>query len=274
MRLICLVDNCVSRGSTLWGEHGLSFLIETPSGRVLWDAGLSGTVWRHNMHELGLEGIPLSAIALSHAHYDHTGGLEAVLELYPQVPIYAHAELFRPRFSRRQDKLHQIGLAAQEEALRARADLRLSDAPQELAPGVWTSGGIHNRPYPQGSSPHHFVKKGDELLPDDYADDMSLILEVPGGVVLLCGCCHAGLRNTLALVRERYQAPLRAIIGGTHLLRAPMEEIQALAEMLRREGPPKLFLNHCTGEKAIWALAQTFGTDIVAPCPAGTILEF
>ena len=72
MRLTCVVENCVAPGSPLWGEHGLSFLIEAGEQRLLLDAGQSGDVLRHNMVALGLWQQPLHHLVLSHAHYDHT----------------------------------------------------------------------------------------------------------------------------------------------------------------------------------------------------------
>lgn len=273
MRLTCLVDNCVTRGSALWGEHGLSFLIETSAGNVLWDTGQSDAVLEHNLQKLGLEDVPLSAVALSHAHYDHTGGLFSVLAAHPGLPVYAHPTLFRERYHRKPEGLLPIGIANRRVELEAHANFHYSDAPQEIVPAVRTTGGIHARPFPQGASSHHFMRQGSEFVPDDYADDISLVLQVNRGIILLCGCCHAGLRNTLALVRAQYQARLLAIVGGTHLVQADDAELDAVGEVLRAEGEPMLYLNHCTGERAILALSRTFGQRVI-PCPAGTIIEF
>jgi 7,8-dihydropterin-6-yl-methyl-4-(beta-D-ribofuranosyl)aminobenzene 5'-phosphate synthase len=99
------------------------------------------------------------------------------------------------------------------------------------------------------------------------------VLETEGGIVLLLGCCHAGLRNTLATVRVRWTAPLLAIIGGSHLSEVGDEELAAIVQALREEHCPKLYLNHCTGEHARMVLWQSLG-ECVAPCPAGTVLEF
>jgi len=273
MRLTCLVDNCVP-SSPLWGEHGLSFLIEAREGNVLWDTGMSGTVLLHNLETLSLDKTPLSALALSHGHLDHTGGLRAVLEAYPDLPLYGHRDLFEERYSLRDGVARDIGIAWPREELQARADLRLSDAPQEMVRDVWTTGGIHRRPYPLGSSPHHVVYQGRRPTPDPYADDISLVLRVEGGVVLLCGCCHAGLRNTMAAVRDLFpDQPLVAIVGGTHLGQADQAELRVLVDTLRQVADTRLHLNHCTGERALFALKQALG-ERVSSCPVGTVLEF
>ncbi|MFP3897657.1 MAG: MBL fold metallo-hydrolase [Anaerolineales bacterium] len=271
MRLTCLIDNCAS--SNVWGEHGLSFLIQTDEGNVMWDSGQSGALLLHNLEALGLHDLPLTAAALSHGHRDHTGGLDVLLDLHPHLPIYAHTEIFREHFSFRDGEKRVIGIAKWERDLRARGDFRLSEEPQEIVPGVWTTASVQPRPYPQGSAPHLKMEKGGDLVPDAHLDDMSLVLFVEGGIVLLCGCCHAGLRNTVALVRERYEAPLRAVVGGTHLERAEEAELEAIVDLVKREDVPQLYLNHCTGENAIFCFKKALG-DRVERCPAGTVLEF
>ena len=271
MRLTCLIDNCVQHGSALWGEHGLSFLVETEAARVLWDTGQSGTVLVHNLEALKLGQVPLTALALSHGHRDHTGGLERVLGAQPGIPLYGHADLLRPRYSTRENADKGVPISPPD--LSCRADPRLSEEPQEIVPGIRTSGDIQPRPYPMGASPSHAIRLGGQWVPDPYHDDQALVLEVAGGVVLLCGCCHAGLRNTLATLRRQTDAPLVAVVGGTHLGSADAAELQAIIEVLQNEGAPALYLNHCTGVRAIQVLAQAFG-ERVAPCPAGMVITF
>jgi 7,8-dihydropterin-6-yl-methyl-4-(beta-D-ribofuranosyl)aminobenzene 5'-phosphate synthase len=273
MKIICLVDNTVQAGSTLWGEHGLAFLIDVQGRRLVFDTGASGTVLVHNLMEMNILLDSLTALALSHAHYDHTGGLSALLELRPGIPVHAHPDLLRERFARRDGQLKSVGLRLAEDTLRRLADLHLSAAPQELLPGVWTSGEIIERPEPEGRSPHHFVRSGADWVPDPYHDDMALVLDSPAGLVLLCGCCHSGLLNTLSHVRRTFGRDPVAIVGGTHLVNADQVHLRRLIKALHPLGPPSLHLNHCTSHGATMALAQDFG-ERVHPCPAGTILEF
>ncbi len=119
------------------------------------------------------------------------------LELQPGLPLYAHPDLLRERFSRRAKDLKSVGLRLAEPDLHRLAGLRLSAAPQEILPGIWTTGEIAERPEPEGRSPHHFVRDANGWAPDPYRDDMALVLDSPSGLVLVCGCCHAGLLYTL-----------------------------------------------------------------------------
>ena len=100
------------------------------------------------------------------------------------------------------------------------------------------------------------------------------MMETQEGLVVVCGCCHAGLLNTLAHVRRAFQRPFAAVIGGTHLADAGEAYLHHVAGVLREVyGSPRLYLNHCTGERAYVALANAFG-ERVKPCPAGTTLTF
>ena len=273
MKVTCVVDDAVCDHSPFWGEHGLAFLIETESGSVLFDTGQSGTVLLHNLELLGIEPKTINALAISHAHYDHTGGLPALLDQVAGIPLHAHPDLFRQRFSRREGSLKSVGLSLGRETLERRLTLQLSAEPTEILPGVWTTGEITDRPEPEGRSVHHLVRGTEGWEPDPYRDDMALVLETGQELVVLCGCCHAGLLNTLAHVRRTFGPHITAVVGGTHLLQADEAHLRRVIEVLRELGVPRLYLNHCTGQGAYVTLAQAFGKK-VAPCPAGTRLSF
>jgi 7,8-dihydropterin-6-yl-methyl-4-(beta-D-ribofuranosyl)aminobenzene 5'-phosphate synthase len=271
-KVTCVVDNAVCDHSTFWGEHGLAFLIETERGAMLlFDTGRSGTVLLHNLELLGVEPEAINALAISHAHYDHTGGLPVLLDQVAGIPLYAHPDLFRERFSRREE-LKSVGLPLEREALEQRLTFQLSAEPAEILPGVWTTGEITDRVEPEGRSPHHLVHGAEGWEPDPYRDDMALVLETGKGLVVLCGCCHAGLLNTLAHVRRTFGVDITAVAGGTHLLQADQAHLRRVIEVLRELGVPRLYLNHCTGQRAYVTLAQAFG-EVVAPCPVGTTFE-
>ena len=270
-----MIDNAAAQSSFLWGEHGLSFLIETEDGAILMDTGRSGTVLLHNLETLKVDPGSLAALVLSHSHQDHTGGLPALLPLLPRLPLYGNADLISPRFVEHAGKYRPSGLPMPAETLRQLVDLRLSDAPTQILPGVWTTGVIAPRPEPEGRSKGQVVPSGDGYAPDPYRDDLSVVVETSEGLVVVCGCCHAGLLNTLAVVRRSFPSrPIIAIMGGTHIRDADAALYAHIVASLRDDyGSPRLFLNHCTGPRAYVALANAFG-ERVTPCPAGTRVEF
>lgn len=272
MRLTCVVEDGVSYDSGLWAEHGLCFIIESAGQRLMLDTAESQEVLEHNLRALDLWQGPLDHIVLSHAHSDHTGGLGAVLEHWPAATVHAHSRIVDTRFAGR---IHSrsVGLSTPLAEQANSGAWQLTTETIELIPRVWTTGTIAKRPYPLGSSTGHLVERKSARIPDDYADDLSLVLEVAGGVVLLCGCCHAGLRNTLLRLREMTQAPLQAVIGGLHLIHADDAELDAVVETLTGEGCPQLYVCHCTGQRAIRRLWSVFG-DAVHACGAGTVIKF
>lgn len=274
MQLSCLVDNTVKQGSPLWGEHGLSMLLDTPDGRVLFDTGSSGTVLIHNLMDRAIETRTFGSCVLSHGHYDHTGGLADLLERRPGLDIYANSGVMRERFVTKDGTTTGIGLRIKPDELQRQSRLHMADVPQQVLPGVWTTGVITTRTEPEGRGANHMVRAADgtRLVPDSYEDDLSLVIQRPQGWVLVCGCCHAGLLNTLAHVRKTFGAYPTTVVGGTHLVSADAAQLKHVIEVLRPLGPPVLYLNHCTGQAAFVALATAFG-DRVRPFSAGSILE-
>ena len=271
IRISCLVDNSAQRSSGFWGEHGLSFLIETDDGRVLFDAGRSGAVLMHNLQVFGIDAASIDALALSHGHYDHMGGLPAVLRHTPRLPLYANADLFRERFTRKGAVTKRIGPSMSAKELAQYVDCFLSNSAQEILPGVFTTGEVVSRLEPEGRSTRHEVREGAAWIADPYRDDMSLVLTAGQGLVLVCGCCHAGLLNTLQHVRATFQGRIVAVLGGMHLAQSSAEQLDHIIEELHDYGVEQLCPNHCTGERAYTALANAFG-DRVVPYPAGSVV--
>jgi 7,8-dihydropterin-6-yl-methyl-4-(beta-D-ribofuranosyl)aminobenzene 5'-phosphate synthase len=275
MKVTCVVDNAVRLGSSFWGEHGLAFLIEMEGYRVLFDTGQHATVLLHNFEIFNMNSKTIDALAISHNHYDHTGGLAGVVDqVRPGIPLYANLDLFRERYSRREGELKKISTFQSEQDLTAQLTLELSQTPQEILPNLWTTGEIVERMEPEGRSDHHFIREDDVLVPDPYKDDLALVLEVGEGLLLLCGCCHAGLLNTLAHVQRTFGEPIVGIAGGLHLTGASDDELQHVVEILSSlPALKRVYPNHCTGEVAFVALTQGLGAQVIRPCPAGTILE-
>jgi len=272
--ITCITENSATRGSPFWGEHGLSFLIEIGDRRILFDTGQTSAVLLHNMALMDVSPRDVDAIALSHAHNDHTGGLPAMLCARPGLPLYANADLGRPRYSRKDGRYQPIGMPYTIEELAYLSDLHLSSEPQEVLSGVWTTGEIVDRPEGEGRSPAHVVPDGDGWRPDPYQDDMSIVMETGAGLVLVLGCCHAGLLNTLAHVTRHFGAAPYVVMGGTHLAAADNNQLRHIVEVLQgMSNLERIYPSHCSGERPFVALATAFG-DQVQPCPAGTVLAF
>jgi 7,8-dihydropterin-6-yl-methyl-4-(beta-D-ribofuranosyl)aminobenzene 5'-phosphate synthase len=271
LKITCVVDDRGYSDSALRAEHGASFLIEAGSHTVLFDTGQSGEALLHNLAALGVSPQQIEALILSHAHYDHTGGLPALLEQVQGIPLFAHPDLFRKRFRKTDTGPRQVGPSMTRKAVAPHVVLRLHAEPVEVVPGVWTTGDIGARSEPEGRGPYHFVRQGAGWIEDPYRDDLSVVLETEEGLVLLCGCCHAGLLNTLAHVRATFGHDPLAVIGGLHLLNADAPTLDHVIETLRDYGPPRLWVGHCTGDRSFLRLKAAFG-DRVSLYHVGTEL--
>lgn len=270
MRIHCLIDNTV-RNSIYWGEHGLCMLIEHAGSRILYDTGGSGEVLEHNLDQAGIQPGSIDAVVLSHNHRDHTGGLGWLLERHPAVPVYAHPAVLEEHFTRHGEGTLPKGLTFDLASLAER--LILHKGIQEVLPGIHASGEIQPRPHPEGRSAYHMVRSGGGWIPDPYLDDQALILKTGQGLVLVCGCCHAGLLNTLEWVEAHFGQAPETVVGGLHLKTADQHTMTALMVALEARGIPELYPNHCTGEHALVKLMTAF-PDHVHPFPAGSTLTF
>ncbi len=273
MKIFSVVNDVARKELDLIAEHGQSFYIQTEEGDVVFDFGKTKSTLLHNLKTLQLSLDNVDKFVLSHAHYDHSGGLEAVLELKKKATLYAHPDIFRPRYSLREGKYQSIGLSVDQATLARRTRLILSDQPIEIVPHLWTSGGIRHRNEPVGSSPHLYVKEAESWIPDLYLDDLSLVYQRKEGLIVICGCCHAGLLNTLFQVKQQFNQPILATFGGLHLLNASDEYLQHILSVLETHfGGISFYVNHCTGENAIEKLGTTLGNRLHT-FPAGSVIK-
>jgi 7,8-dihydropterin-6-yl-methyl-4-(beta-D-ribofuranosyl)aminobenzene 5'-phosphate synthase len=265
-----LSDDCVAARNAR-AEHGLCFHIETGDRRLLFDTG-QGFVLADNAQALGIDLGAIDAIALSHGHYDHTGGLSAALaHARAPVDLYAHPDAFA-------DKYHgarSIGIPqpARHAIASDRVRIHLSTQPAEIAPGLFLTGQIP-RPEPTPADPEVFHLDPDGRQLDPLFDDQSLFFDTPSGLVLLLGCAHAGLDRILDHVeRLAPKRPLRAVLGGMHLGAASPGRLHDVVEALRRRSPEILVPMHCTGPRAAAALWTAF-PDACRPGGAGAVYSF
>lgn len=273
MKITCIVDDRAAPDSDLHYEHGASFVIEIGDHRVLFDTGQTDEVLLYNLQALGFQPSDMDALVLSHGHSDHTGGLPGLLAQTGRLPFYAHRDVFRERFRKTDFGPKQVGPAVSRDALADKVIFRLGAEPTEVVPGLWTTGEITSRPEPEGRSVNHLVQDGNDWIPDPYRDDLSLVIKTESGLVLLCGCCHAGLLNTLAHVRTSFGEAPTVVVGGTHLVHADSTTMEHVVEELESYGPPQMHVGHCTGERAYLALKAAFG-DAVSLYRVGSVFEF
>jgi len=273
-KIYCVVNDEKAEGSKLKAKHGLSLWIQLEHGAVLFDTGQDPEVLTHNLKELNLSPIDLNALVFSHGHYDHTGGVAAIFPERTTIPLYANSDLFNGRYESENDVYTSKGITTTEEELSHYFYLRLDDKPVEVLPGLWTTGFIKDRPELMGSSDNHFTRTQTGWQLDAYRDDLSMVLQTSKGNVLICGCCHAGLLNTIYQAEKLFGGPFIAVLGGTHLISATDETLDHVANVFQERYPNcGFYLNHCSGKHTIERFDEKL-PGRVKPFYVGSVVEF
>ena len=271
-----LVDN-TSNTDTLLPEHGWAVWIQADNSRILFDTGQSGLL-QANAQALGIDLAKVNAIVLSHGHYDHTGGLMRVLDLASQADVYLHPEALKPRYSCHPNKpSRNIGMPditrrnlQQHKSIQ---NLTWTKTPTEVVPGITATGPIKRlSDIEDVGGP--FFQDAQGTRPDPILDDQALFFESTQGLVVILGCAHAGVVNTLNHIADLTgQKEFFTVMGGMHLVSASPERIEHTIEALRAYSVQRIGTAHCTGTKVTAKLWQAFPKRCFS-CSVGTHIEF
>jgi len=265
-----LVENARGPGR-LRSQWGLSCWIEAGGSRVLLDCGASDA-FRANADELGVELATADAFVLSHGHYDHGGDLAALMAAAPGARLVLHPGALVPRYSlRRTGSPEAIGLPERSlSAVRGHPDrVDWAVRPRRVAPAVWVTGPVPRREPIEEVEPSFHLDEACTVR-DLVVDDQTLWVETERGLVVVFGCAHAGVLNSVAYVRrlvaERLSGPaaerprvptaadglprVRAVLGGMHLLRARKDRRETTVDELTTLGLELCGPCHCTGKRA------------------------
>ncbi len=266
-RIVVLCDN-VSSAPACGCEWGLSMALDLgEQGLWLWDTGQT-SLFLDNARALGVDVATARGLALSHGHYDHTGGLPALLDAGFAGTIHAHPACASERWAVGKSAPTRIGPRAPLPAFHPAGPLT------QLAPGLTLITGIPRVPG-NFQAVQGFSFDRDGLEPDAVADDAFLVLATPHGPVVILGCCHSGLANSLACAEERLgHTSFHAVLGGLHLYKADPAAIEETAQALARYGVQRLVAGHCTGVDRVEALRGLLPSCAVEHLCAGQEMHF
>ena len=257
--VLILADN-TALAAALNTEHGLSMWVQAGGKHILFDTGM-GTALPGNAAALGIDLGLTDTIVLSHGHYDHTGGLPYVFDQGAHPAIFMHPEATRMRYGCLQAPPHKpIGMRPDiAELISTRTgDIVDTIKPLQLADRVWVTGPIPRRTDFEDTGGSFFVDEACRIK-DAITDDQALWLETGEGIVVLLGCAHAGVVNTLDYIAGLTgAASFRAVIGGMHLLNASVERLKSTLDALNRYQVKTIAPCHCTGETPIQRIAEEF----------------
>lgn len=263
LRITVVTENSVTKRN-LVAEHGLSLLIETDNYKLLFDTG-QGLALESNVKNLQINLQEIQAIALSHGHNDHTGGLKQALTLSGPKPVYGHPGIFDEKYSvNGEGQYTPNGMPfGKSELEQLGAEFHLQREPIQLTSGILLCGQVPRVTDFEELNPHFAVKKEGQYEIDPLWDDQALFIDTPKGLVVVVGCSHSGLINILRYARQITAVPLYAVVGGTHLVAANEERLHKTIEELKLLQVEKLAVSHCTGFYAQMKLKEAFGQGFV-----------
>jgi len=286
-QILNLYSNEKEIDSRLKNDHGQSFLISMGDEQILFDLGQKSSILLHNMAELQISPDAITKLVVSHGHVDHTGGILGFLEKRTKketLLLFAHPDFREEKIVKILFMKKPLGCPGLTQEQEKKLIFQLSKQPQQITPHLKTTGEISERNEKDGVEPQAMHWEDGKLVVDPILDDLSLVLSTREGEVIIAGCAHSGILNICKYVKESTGKNIKAIIGGTHMVRYTHQEVMHVADQLENVYDcPDLYLNHCTDKlplpftkktKTIDILKERFGQGKVKKCYVGTKITF
>jgi 7,8-dihydropterin-6-yl-methyl-4-(beta-D-ribofuranosyl)aminobenzene 5'-phosphate synthase len=256
-------------GKSIHAEHGLSFFAETvadgKTSACMFDYGLDAAGVMSNIALLGIDIGKAAAFGLSHGHYDHYFNAVSIIKqnqarIPAGTPFYVGEEAFAHRYSLRPGTTEAADLGQLQRSDLEALGLKVVEVKSstQIIPGAFFTGNIQRTTPYEKVSPVALIKRGEKPEPDDFRGEQALFFNVKGkGLVVLSGCAHTGIVNTVRQAQKvSGTEKVHAIMGGFHLINAKPERIQSTVADIKAMKPDHIVPAHCTGFEAIVAFSK------------------
>lgn len=255
------------------GEWGFAALVEADGHKILFDTGARPKTVLENARELKVDLSGVQDVILSHFHDDHTSGLMTLRREFSgsNPAAFSRVHVAQGIFLERRGRMSNPMIPVKKEFEAAGGIFIVHDKPAEIFPGIWLSGPVP-RAYPEKNYPTGVeINTGSNWVEDNVPDDQSLVFNTAHGLVLLSGCGHSGIVNTLQYARGFLRpAPIDAAVGGFHLFAANDQQLAWTASKLKEYQTQRILGAHCTGIESVYRLRELLGLSRQT-CLVGTI---
>lgn len=259
MKITVLSDN-VGCGE-LAGEWGLSFHIEFNGKRYLLDTGGSD-LFLINAEKLGIDIFSVDCAILSHAHYDHSLGMEAFFRVNSRADFYVSPNARENCYGGFGFLSRYIGLPKgilSEYRDRIKSPSGIAEIDESVFLVPHSTAGLSRT----GRKAHLYVRRGWLCFPDDFSHEQTLVLREEGGLVVFNSCSHSGVEVVMDEVRRAFPGEnVKAYLGGLHLFRMDDSQVREVATKIRKSGISRVITGHCTGERAFAVLKSSLGDAV------------
>jgi len=243
------------------GEWGFSALVEADGRKILFDAGTDSSLVADNARQCGVKLSDVETLILSHSHDDHTGGWHVLRNTFRSViPLaydttYVGEGFFNKRFNNDESFLYSR-VPDSARYTQEGGHIKVLDQFTEIYPGIYLSGPVPRKYNEKNYQKDNRIQSGNRFIEDDVNEDMSMIISTNKGLVLLSGCGHSGIVNTISYIQEYLKDSLYAAIGGFHLFNADDAQIKWTAGYLKKAGIKYFMGAHCTGINAVYEIRR------------------
>jgi 7,8-dihydropterin-6-yl-methyl-4-(beta-D-ribofuranosyl)aminobenzene 5'-phosphate synthase len=248
------------------GEWGFSALVEADGHKMLFDAGTDSMLVLNNAKEWGIDLSDVPVLILSHSHPDHTGGWHvlrnALRATHPTAlsTTYVGEGFFLNRYK----KDHSLLYNRTGDSLRYLSEggqLQVTRGFTQIYPGVYLTGPVPRKYQEKNYGRSTYLMTDQGFVEDSVPEDMSMVIATTKGLVLLSGCGHSGIVNTLAYVQQNIPGKLYAADGGFHLLNAGEQQLDFTAKYLKAAGMQYFVGAHCTGINVVYEIRRLCGLE-------------
>lgn len=257
VKITILIDNNAPEGTKLVAEHGFSALIEDHGKKLLFDAGASNS-FLANAHQLGIDLSDVTTLIISHAHWDHSGGVIDFVAQWKarQKSLYVGQHFFQKHYSVRTSLVESGAPFDCSYLEQEKVAVHYCHSIEQITPHCFVVSGFERSNTIEKANERFVIQHGKEVIVDEFSDECALVVKQNEELNLLVGCAHIGILNMVEHIEKQFGLPVVGVYGGIHLMDSSRDYITTILEHLAMLKVNSLGLCHCSGEEVHTILGE------------------